>query len=77
MALEDQMERVRARHGGDQSAVEMFKVRSTYVVLSLTMQAIHSVCEPAGEDEPATFDLKVTADMTQEDVVNKLLQMTG
>jgi len=62
MTLEDQMERVRGRHGGEEAAVDMFK-------------AVYDISEPAQEDEPNTIDLKVTPDMKPQDVVKKVLQM--
>jgi len=63
MELEKQLERVRKRHGGVESAVEMAK-------------AIYALSEPAGEEEPNTIDLKVTPEMTPDDVVQKILELS-
>jgi len=61
MALEDQMERVRERNKGEESAVEMCK-------------AIYGISDPAQEDEPNTTGVKVTPDMKPGDVVKQVLQ---
>jgi len=62
MSLEEQMERVRKRHGGDERVADLAK-------------AIYDLSEPAGEEEPNTIDLKVSLDMTPEDVVLKILEL--
>jgi len=63
MKLEDQMDRMRKRHGGHESAVDFAK-------------AVYDLSEPAGEEEANTIDLKVTPDMTPDDVVQKILELS-
>jgi len=63
MKLEDQMDRMRKRHGGHESAVDFAK-------------AVYDLSEPAGEEEANTIDLKVTPDMTPDDVVQKILKLS-
>jgi len=64
MTLEEQMERVRKRHAGDERMVEFAK-------------AIYALSEPAGEEEANTIDLKVTLSMTPDDVAEKILELTS
>ena len=78
MSLEDQMERVRGRHGGEEAAVDMFKVRLIRLIQlydGFRIQAVYHISESAQQDEPNTIDLKVTPDMKPQDVVMKVLQM--
>jgi len=62
MSLEEQMDRMRKRHLGNEAAVEFAK-------------AVYDVSEPAGEEEANTIDLKVSLDMTPDDVVQKILEL--
>jgi len=62
MSLEEQLDRVRKRHAGHESAVDMAK-------------AIYELSEPAGEEEANTIDLKVSSDMTPDEVVQKILEL--
>jgi len=61
MKLEDQMARVRSRHAGDDNSVDM-------------MKAVYDLCEPAGDDEPNTWEVMVTPDMTREDILKMVLE---
>merc|ERR1711971_536064 len=60
MTLEQQVERIRARHDGNEQAVEMLK-------------KFFDFCEPAEDDEPNTLGVKVTPEMTPHDVMNIIL----
>jgi len=40
------------------------------------LQAVYDLSEPAGEEEANTIDLKVTPDMTPDDVVQKILELS-
>jgi len=59
---EEIKKRVLARHKGDETALKM-------------MMAVNKLCDPAGEDEENALSVKVTNDMSREDVVNKILEM--
>ena len=80
MALEDQIERVRERNKGEESAVEMCKVGVAKILNTLIIssncvcQAIYEISDRAQEDEPNTLALLVTPDMKPGDVVKKILQ---
>ena len=65
MTREDQMKRILQRHGENEE-------QST-VVDWLTK--LYDLFEPATEDENNTLDVKVTNDMSREDVVQKILDM--
>jgi len=58
MEEEDIKERVRTRHKGSEQAVNML---------------VKFACEPIAEDEEKAVTLKITKDMTREDVVEKIL----
>merc|ERR1712013_491879 len=62
MDKEEQRKRVTERHQGDEQAADM-------------MQFVNNLCEPVGEDEKNTVSVAVTADMTRDDVVNKILDL--
>jgi len=64
MNKEDQYERVKARHGDEDSIVEM-------------LAKIHEVFEPAGDDEQNAIHLLVTKDMTRDDVVDKVIRLVN
>merc|ERR1712179_735348 len=61
MEVEDQMARVRSRHAGDDSSVEMMK------------KAYH-LCELPGEDESNIVEVKVTPDKTPSDILRMVLE---
>ena len=54
--------RVKERHHGDDSAVEL-------------MAPINKMCDPIGLYEENVVSLSVTFEMTKEDVVNKILEL--
>jgi len=62
MDEEEQRKRVTKRHQGDEQAADL-------------MQLVNKLCEPIGEDEVNTVSVAVTADMTRDDVVNKILDL--
>ena len=62
MTKEDQLERIKNRHGDDQAFIDM-------------MSRLYDLYEPAAEDEPNSIHLLITKDMTREDVVEKILRM--
>jgi len=65
MEMEQQMERIRGRHGEeDESSVEYLK-------------EWYKVCEPAADDEDNTVGLKISPDMTPENVVDKILKIVN
>ena len=61
MELEDQMDRVRSRHPGDQNAVDQ-------------MKKVFDLFERAGEDEPNCSIVMVGPDMKPEDVARVVLE---
>ena len=61
MEEEDQMERIRIRHNGDEHSLGM-------------LSKIYKLCEPAAEEEENVIALKITKEMSREDVVNRILQ---
>jgi len=61
MTLEEQMERIRARHEGSEDAVQM-------------MKAFFEFCEPAGPEEANTIGITVTPGMSPDEVLQKILQ---
>jgi len=62
MDLEDVKKRVMKRHDGHEGAVEM-------------LTAINKMCERAGEDEENAVNVEVTNEMSEEDVVKKILEL--
>ena len=62
MAKEDQLARVKERHGDEQTAID-------------TLSRIYDLYEPATEDEPNAIHLLVTKDMSRDDVLEKILQL--
>ena len=60
MSREDQKARIKARHGEDESIIEL-------------LTRCYDVCEPAAEDEPNAIHLLVTKHMSKDDVVDKIL----
>jgi len=62
MDLEQQMARIRGRHDNDEAAVEM-------------MKEYYKLCEPKADNEEHAVDLKISTDMTPEDVVEKILSL--
>lgn len=60
MTLEQQVERIRKRHKGNEQAVDMLK-------------KFYNICDPAEENEPNTLAVKVTTAMTPHDVMNIIL----
>ena len=82
MELEQQMKRISGRHEGNEDAVEMMKVnvysgRIHISYLYFLHQAYYKLCEPKAEDEPNAVDMKITPEMTREDVVEKIMQMVN
>ena len=61
MSKEDQKDRIRARHGDDESILEL-------------LTRCYDVCEPPAEDEPKAIHLLVTKEMSKDDVVEKILE---
>merc|ERR1712179_463823 len=59
---EDALERLTNRHKGNEKAIEMLK-------------KYQERCEPAEDDEENVVTVKVTRDMSPQDVVHKTLQM--
>ena len=70
------MTRVRSRHAGDENSVDMMKVSSVgwLVWYHSHEQAVYDLCEPAGEDEPNTSEVKVVPGKTPEDIVEMVLE---
>ena len=64
MTKEDQEARIKARHGEDAGGE-----------LNDYLLRAYNIYEPAGEDEPKTLDVRVTPEMTRDDVVDKVLNM--
>ena len=60
MSKEVQKERIYKRHGGDQSAVNLFS-------------KMHDVFEPSGEHEERAINVQISNDMSREDVVQTIL----
>jgi len=61
MSKEDQVERIKGRHGDDAMFVDM-------------LTKSYDVFEPAEDDEPNTISIQVTKEMTRDDVADKILQ---
>ena len=64
MTKESQMERLSKRHAGNMPEAFM------NVLIKWA-----EMCEPAGEDEVNAYNLDITADMTKEEVVQKVLEI--
>jgi len=64
MNMEDVRKRVKERHHGDDSAVEL-------------MAPIHNLCEPIEPDEENVVGVTITPEMSKEDVVNKILKLVS
>ena len=66
MNKEDQMARIKARHGDyvDENASDAIK--RTY-----------DIFEPAAEDEANTIHIMITKDMSREEVLEKILQLVN
>ena len=62
MSREDQMERVKSRHGDEKSMSEM-------------LTKIYDVYEPAGEDEPNTIGIMIERDMSRDKVADEILRL--
>jgi len=62
MDKEEVRKRVTDRHQGDEQAADLVK-------------SVNNLCEPIGEDEENAVDVAVTADMTRDDVVKKILDL--
>ena len=66
MTRQSQVERLKKRHAG--SIPDSFlEVMIKYAEL----------CEPAGEDEPNTFNVIITGNMSKEDVVKEILKIAN
>ena len=55
-------ERISRRHNGDEQFVDF-------------LSKFFKLCEPAAEDEEKAIAVKITRDMSREDVVEKMLGM--
>ena len=80
MDKEDQRKRVTDRHQGNEQAADLVPVGRYYFtifILSVTssFQYFNKLCEPIGEEEERALSVVVTADMTKDDVVNKILDL--
>jgi gluconate kinase len=62
MSKEDQLVRIKARHGEANEAIDM-------------LTKCYDVFEPAAEDEPNTIHVIVTKEMTREDVADKIIRL--
>merc|ERR1719189_3068624 len=62
MSKEDQMTRIRNRHGDETMFIDM-------------LANSYKVFEPATQDEPNAIAVDITKDMSRDDVVNKILEM--
>jgi len=62
MDLEDVKKRCMKRHSGDESTVEF-------------LMAAGELCEPGGEDEENAVNVVITNEMSEQDVVNKILEL--
>ena len=87
MTKEGQEQRVNARHEGNQVAMNMLRVgcqKNTYVIITYwpgktllqrncTFQVFSDLVEPADVDEEQTRRIKVSAEMTPDQVVQQIL----
>ena len=62
MTKECQEKRLIDRHGNDKMAIDF-------------LTKIHTMYEPAGDDEPNAIHCLITKDMTRDDVLEKILQL--
>ena len=80
MTVEGQEERIRARHDGNQHAVEMMRVsivcfRNDFVsFFAHSSQTIYDLVEPAEPNETKTRTIKVSAEMTPQHVAAQILE---
>ena len=80
MTVEGQEERIRARHDGNQHAVEMMRVsivcfRNDFVrFFAQSSQTIYDLVEPAEPNETKTRTIKVSAEMTPQHVAAQILK---
>ena len=81
MDMAEVKKRVLARHSGNESLVEIFEVefcnRKKLQFIRLFVQPVNKICDPVGEDEKNAVTVTVTADMTKEDVLTKILEMVN
>ena len=66
LTKECQLHRIKSRHG-DSLGDAFFNTMAKYAEL----------CEPAGEDEPNTFNINITGNMSKEDVVKEILKIAN
>jgi gluconate kinase len=62
MSREDQMNRIKARHGDEESLTDL-------------LTKLYNHYEPATEDEPNAIHVLITKDMSKDDVVSKILKL--
>jgi len=62
MDLDTTKERLRKRHHGDEQAVEM-------------LAALNEKCDPAGDGEENVVTVKVTKEMSPQDVIKKTMEI--
>jgi len=62
MDMDEIKTRVTTRHHGDESVFKMF-------------EPVIKLCEPVGEDEKKAVTVRVTSEMSREDVLAKILEM--
>ena len=62
MSKDDQLARLKARHG---EANDMFEM----------LGKMYDIFEPAGDDEPNAIHVLITKEMTRDDVVEKILRL--
>ena len=61
MSKQDQLSRLRARHGDDETILKQFS-------------NIFDVFEPAGDGEPNAIHIEITKDMSRDNVVEKIIR---
>jgi len=64
MDLEDVKKRCVKRHSGDESTVEL-------------LMAVNKQCEPGGEDEENAVNVVITNEMSEDDVLKKILELVN
>jgi len=64
MSREDQMDRIKTRHGDEESMSEM-------------LTKLYDKYEPATEDEPNAIHVLITKEMSRDDVVEKILKLVN
>ena len=67
MSKEDQIKRVKVRHGEGTTADSIAEMFSK----------IYSVYEPVAEDEPNAINVNVTYDMSKDDVLKEIIRLLG